>query len=198
MNENILSRIQRFYRSCRERIPVRKILGLKPRADYWQSRSDLYYYKIVKALIDNYPPGNLIVDIGGWDTPGVTWGNFKNRLSVDLYLKPRNNPKIQEVKMDWMKYKLNQRADLVVCLQVLEHIPDGVVNDFAKKILNSCQAAVISAPYKWPKGKCIHHLQDPVDLEKLESWFGQKSLKYYIETRDKDQRLIAVFKGCVG
>ena len=49
----------------------------------------------------------------------------------------------------------------------------------------------------WKKGKCKHHLQDPVDLAKLETWIGYSALQYTAEDRDKAKRLIAVFKGSI-
>lgn len=42
------------------------------------------------------------------------------------------------------------------------------------------------------------HLQDPVDFDKLVGWTGQMPVKYDIESRDVDRRLMAMFKSAYG
>ena len=193
---NMLKTIYSYYRNCRKKIPMRKILGLKPRDDYWDRRSELHYYQVVKSLVEKHSPGNLIIDVGAWNTPVVTWGDFKRRISVDLYSHPRNNPHVEEVVMDWLAYQCPQTVDVILCLQVLEHLSDAQVVPFAQKIVRSGRLAIISVPYMWKAGQCVHHRQDPVDLKKLEGWVGYAASQHVIEERDKDKRLIAIFQGC--
>ena len=63
--------------------------------------------------------------------------------------------------MDWLEYPCEKRADVIVCLQVLEHLPVEKVAAFAGKIVSSGRIAIISVPYVWEKGQCVHHLQGP-------------------------------------
>ncbi len=51
---------------------------------YWQSRSDFQYYKTIKQLLEDLGPSDLLIDVGGWDTPVATYGTFNERIVVDL------------------------------------------------------------------------------------------------------------------
>ncbi len=128
----------------------------------------------------------------------MTWGRFKRRISVDIKGFPRHNPKIEEVVSDWRQYQCDEIADLILCMQVLEHLEDEQVKPFAQKIIRLGRLAIISVPYMWEKGMCKYHCQDPIDLQKLEGWVGCSALKHVIvEEKDKLKRLIALFKGPV-
>ena len=53
---------------------------------------------------------------------------------------------------------------------------------------------IISVPYRWPKGKCAPHLQDPVDEAKLRSWVGRDWTEGCIAD-DGMKRFVAVYEG---
>jgi len=197
MAEKILDTIYNHYRKIRRKIPVRKILGLKSKDDYWNNRSDLHYYQVVKSLVEEHSPGNLIMDVGAWNTPAITWGDFKRRIAIDRYKIPSQPKNVEAVCADWLNYQCDEISDVILCLQVLEHLSDAVVESFAKKIVRSGRIAIISVPFMWKEGQCEHHLQDPVDLKKLEKWVGYSAIKHIIEDRDTDKRLIALFKGSI-
>jgi hypothetical protein len=81
---------------------------------------------------------------------------------------------------------------------VLEHLdrPDL----FMKKIFSICRHAIISVPYEWPEGSSVHHVQDPVTLEKLAGWAGREPNYYQIVTEPfadrynpKSRRLVAYY-----
>ncbi len=90
-----------------------------------------------------------------------------------------------------MDYRPETYFDLVLCLQVLEHLdnPDA----FAQKLLNAGRTVIISVPYRWPQGYCKTHKQDPVDEAKLERWTQRKPVETQIVTNGKE-RLIAVYQ----
>ena len=195
MSANLLGTVNDYYRRLRKKVPIRTMLGLRSKDNYWNRRAELHYYQVVKRLIEEFSPGKLLVDVGAWNTPVVTWGTFQRRVSIDLHSRPRNDPRVEEVVADWLTYESEDIADLIVCLQVLEHVGDDQVKPFAEKIARSGRWAIISVPYMWEAGKCIYHRQDPVDLKKLEGWVGYPASRHIIEDRDPDKRLIAVFKG---
>lgn len=92
-----------------------------------------------------------------------------------------------------MSYEI-KGADVVICFQVLEHIDDDNVGIFAKKLINDGRIAVVSVPYMWAEGKGKWHVQDPIDVEKLTTWFGKNPAFLYVVTeKDKLARIIAVF-----
>lgn len=195
MSSNILGTAHAYYRKLRKKLPIRTLLGLRSKDTYWTSRAELYYYQVVKRLIEEFSPGKLLIDVGAWNTPVVTWGTFERRISIDLQSRPRNDPRVEEVVADWLTYEVGETADLIVCLQVLEHIGDDQVQAFAQKIVRSGRWAIISVPYMWESGRCVYHRQDPVDLNKLEGWVGYPAARHIIEDRDSEKRLVAVFKG---
>ena len=57
----------------------------------------MHYYQVVKRLIEEFSPGKLLVDVGAWNTPVVTWGTFERRVSIDLHSRPRNDPRVEEI-----------------------------------------------------------------------------------------------------
>lgn len=198
MNESKIDSIHKFYRKIRKGVPVRKIFRLKNEDTYWNERSELFYYEVVKDFIDEFSPGDMIMDVGAWNTPVITWGDFKRRIAIDYYKMPVQPKNVEAVHADWFQYQCDAIPDVILCLQVLEHLTDDEVGPFAKKIVNSGRMAIISVPYMWEKGQCEYHPQDPVDLEKLEKWVGYAAEKYVVEERDESKRLVALFKGSIG
>ncbi len=184
-----------LFRKLRDKIlrPQRAQKGHK--TSYWQRRLDLYYYQVVRDWIQEYSPGDLIMDIGARDTPLVSCGEFKRRVMLDIKPFPKSIEGVEQICANWLEYQPDQMADLVLCLQVLEHLPDHIVKPFARKLVQAGKMVIISVPYMWDPGTCSVHLQDPVDLKKLVGWVGYEPLRYRIEDRDKHQRLIAVFAG---
>ncbi len=74
MSKSVVTLIADFYHNIRSKIPVRKILGLKPKDYYWEDRSQFHYYQVVKSWIEEFSPGNLIIDIGGSKYPSIDLG----------------------------------------------------------------------------------------------------------------------------
>jgi hypothetical protein len=176
-------------------LPFPRLEGLLKRKNYYESRADLFYYKVVKDWINRYSPGKQIIDVGSHSTPIVLEGEFEHRMMVDLKPFQVDYPQVEQIQTDWMTLDLEAKSDLVLCLQVLEHLDDELVARFAQKVIASGKKAIISVPYRWRKGYCKYHCQDPVTLEKLISWTSQEPVEYYIESRDPDERLIALFEG---
>ncbi len=65
---------------------------------------------------------------------------------------------------------------------------------FAKKLLDTGRTVIITVPYKWPKGMCNAHVQDPVDEAKLELWTQRKPVETSIVADWGQERLIAVYQ----
>lgn len=78
---------------------------------------------------------------------------------------------IEAIRQDFFAYEPKQEFDIVCCFQVLEHIQD--VESFCQKLLRlSRNLVIVSVPYMWEKGWCKSHVQDPINYDKLVSWFG--------------------------
>jgi hypothetical protein len=160
---------------------------------YWQSRKELKYYQEVLRFARQYAPdGGSILDVGSHNCDYITWFDwFATRHKIDL----RKTIEIEGVKTmqgDFMQFQSAAPYDLVLCLQVLEHLQDPAA--FAQKLLGTGKILIVSVPYKWHAGQCSFHLQDPVDEEKLLQWFKIPWLEMKIVTDNKMKRLVAVFK----
>jgi len=163
---------------------------------YWKVRHDLVYYQVVRSWMEALSPGGLLVDVGAWDTPVITWGDFAERLIVDLSPVPVSFPGVQKIQGNWLTVELPKPADLVVCLQVLEHLKDGVVEPFCQKLLRSGRRTLVSVPYRWKAGREVTHVQDPVDEAKLAGWMQREPSRQQIVTEPRGgvQRLVALYE----
>lgn len=158
--------------------------------NYVSSRKEFKYYQIVKDIIKILANKNkTILDIGSCGVDLISEYLFKKRVSVSLS-GPISNDKVDGYEMDFFDYEIKNKFDIITCCQVVEHVDRA--KDFVQKILNSSKVSIISVPYKWEKGKCKYHVQDPVDEEKMYSWTGKKPVfSFYI--KDGLWRMICVY-----
>lgn len=166
---------------------------------YEKKRKNLLYYNKVLFLIKNYQKKynlNSIIDIGGWKGYFISKTDLEKRTILDLRDMNDKDDDITRITADFLKYKFNINYDIVICLQVLEHICNNNVKKFAQKLFDlNAKIVIISVPYKWKKGSCKYHLQDPVDQQKLFSWTLRKpSYEVIITEKNNVKRLIAVYE----
>lgn len=118
-----------------------------------------------------------IIDIGSHDTAYLEWFNWiPKRDALDIE-KPYSSKKVRGIKYDFFGFEVNEKYDLALCLQVLEHVPAAEL--FAQRLFRIAEAVLISVPYKWPQGVCKQHIHDPVDIDKLKCW-TQREADYQI------------------
>jgi hypothetical protein len=151
------------------------LLGL-PKRTYWQTRENARYLRAVRALADrSIAEGGVksILDVGSNGCAYLDWfPSVSPRVSLDI-VKPYASDGVEGIKADFLAYKPDRRFDLVLCLQVLEHIPDAA--QFAQRLLAVTERRlVVSVPYKWPAGRSEWHVHDPVDEAKMLGWFGRE------------------------
>lgn len=160
---------------------------------YWAQRKHYEYYREVERLARSHvPEGGSVIDVGA----GVTqllyrfdW--FERRVSLDRQERAQQRG-IELITADFLAYQPSERFDLVLCLQVLEHLGDPA--PFARKLLTLGRTVIISVPYNWPSGRQASHRQDPVDEAKLRSWSGTQPVETRI-VRNGMERIIAVYRG---
>ena len=189
--ENLLGqtapRIYMLLRRC-----VRWVKGLLGRQSYAESRKDFNYYREVLRLVRLYvPDGESVIDVGSGETRVIDeLAEFSHRVALDQrYVPPR--PGIAQITADFRVWRPPCRYDLVLCLQVLEHLNDPTA--FAQKLFSIGEWVIITVPYGWPAGACPGHVQDPVDEAKLRGWTGREPLETVIVS-DGRNRLIAVYR----
>jgi hypothetical protein len=160
--------------------------------DYWDDRKHFHYYREVIALARQHAPaGRHVVDVGAGPTgvlAALTW--FDRRVALDRSPVPRRRG-IERVCADFLAWEPDVHFDLVLCLQVLEHLAEPAT--FARKLLATGSTVIVSVPYRWPRGYYPPHVQDPVDEDALQAWTGRTPVETRIVTDDL-QRLIAVYR----
>lgn len=135
-----------------------------------------------------------VIDVGGWDGFFVKRTSFKEKTVVDI--KDRGALKnIEYVHEDFLTWKCDKKYDLAVCMQVLEHLDTKSIQPFVEKLFKLSDHVVISVPYKWKKGFCKYHKQDPVTVEKLNRWTdGRVPDNMKLIKDDGSERLICYYK----
>jgi len=168
--------------------------------DYYHKQQQCEYYDIVNALIadlvDADPTLQSIIDVGCWKSRELERWNVKHKTAFDFWEMPEFSG-AECIQGDLTTYNfLKQEWDIVVCLQVLEHIKK-VELAIANLFSIASSYVIISLPYKWPKGKEPGHVHDPIDSEKLLDWFAQIKPIWHISSAmlcDDKSRIIYVFK----
>lgn len=182
-----------FVKNNKKRLKrILKKLGLV-KTGYWQKRTKhRYYKKIVKIVNENFDNCNSVIDVGSSNTEILKqFKNIKNKTALDKGRLP-NIPDVDNVCIDFFDYEIVNKFDLVLCLQVLEHLENP--KEFTLKLFSLGKHVIISVPYKWKEDQSIYHLQDPVDEEKLKSWTETDPDElFYITESDKTERMIAVY-----
>ncbi len=158
---------------------------------YWSERKQFNYYAEVVRLSRLYVPnGGSVIDVGaGYAHLLRRFDWFTHRVALDPNTIRRQRG-IERLCIDFFEYRPETPFDLVLCLQVLEHLDDPT--RFAQKLFATGQTVIISVPYRWPAGFYQPHVQDPVDEEKLASWTGRTPTAT-LKVRDGRERLIAVY-----
>ena len=100
-------------------------------------------------------------------------------------------PGVELITADFYKWTPSKAYDVVLCLQVLEHLSRPAT--FAKKLFHTGKHVIISVPYKWPKGTCKYHVQDPIDEAKIRGWTGRDPDEEYIIRDGGRERIVCVY-----
>jgi hypothetical protein len=187
LNRSVIWPLKRFVGRALRALPGRE-------AAYWQRRRHMQYYaEVIRLARAHAPDARTVLDVGARDTPVVVdldW--IPSKTAIDFEIEPQV-PGVIGIKGDFMAFHPAKPFDLVLCLQVLEHLESPAL--FARKLLETGATVIISVPHLWPEGFCLEHLQDPIDEQKLLRWTGRPPVDKAIVIDDRLGRFIGVFKG---
>ncbi len=159
---------------------------------YGNHRKDYRYYKFLRCILAILSlKSKSILDVGSRGVDYISFLPLEKKVSIDIDI-PVNAPGVEPIKGDFLTQRFDMKFDIVCCFQVLEHIDDDSVTTFANKLLDIGEVVVVSVPYMWEKGVCKWHYQDPIDVDKLVSWFGRSPV-YIYNVYDDLGRMIAIF-----
>ena len=120
----------------------------------------------------------------------VSSGSSAGSRSTSTEIPPRAG--VETVVADFNDFEPRRRFDLVLCLQVLEHLDRP--RPFARKLLGAGRTTIISVPHEWPGWVTEEHVHDPVDESKLRAWTGRDPTETAIVEDLGMERLIAVYR----
>lgn len=159
---------------------------------YYIQRKESNYYKKVNDILSKLQ-FTSIIDIGARKSPTLEKvDNNIYKSSLDIIDIKNEDKNINYIKADFYTWVPDRKYDIVLCLQVLEHLDKPT--EFAQKLFDTGNKVIISLPYKWPKGRCIYHVQDPVDENLIKQWTNRNPLESYIIEEDNGiKRIICVY-----
>jgi hypothetical protein len=162
------------------------------RMSYAESRRHYNYYReVVRLAQSRLSQGDRVIDVGSGEATVI--GDLEGcgkRVTLDQRWIP-SQPGVEHITADFISWRPDADYDLVVCLQVLEHLDEPAT--FTRKLFDTGRTVIISVPYRWPSGYCAGHVQDPVDEDKLRRWTGREPDELLI-VQDRMKRLIAVYE----
>lgn len=159
---------------------------------YWNARRQMIYYQALYQFVCVVGRNaQSLIDIGTASAQYVEWFHWiPNRHILDFRI-PKKPEGVTCIEADFLIYDPLQKFDVVLCLQVLEHVPDPAA--FCAKLKSIARKLLLSVPYKW-LGNSPGHIHDPVDEQKLENWMGIKPNNSQIVTEPfRESRLIAYY-----
>ena len=160
---------------------------------YMETRNDLFYMNYIRSLLNVISLSKKsILDVGSNGMDIISMTHCEEKVSIDI-----NTPLIlngvKSIKANFLEYDFKRKFDIVTCMQVIEHISHTEIKKFCKKLLDISQLLIISVPYRWEAHTCPEHIHDPVDLQKLISWFNDEPKFIDIVVDNCMCRLIAIF-----
>ena len=191
--DTLARRAPRLYMAARPPwTALMRLLGRPTYHGYWERRQGFAYYAEAVRLARAYAPGgSSVLDVGANETrvlEALDW--FERRVALDRrFVAPRRG--VETVTCDFLAYVPPSAFDLVVCLQVLEHVPRP--DAFAAKLLATGRVVVVSVPYKWPAGLVADHLHDPIDESTLRRWTGREPSATSVVADEGKERILAVY-----
>lgn len=164
---------------------------------YWKRRQRMVYYQYLDRIVRKVgSKAKSMLDVGSGNAPYLDWFDWiPDRVSIDR-APPYESEHVVGIQADFLTHPFDRKFDLVTCLQVLEHVADA--KPFAQHLLSIGRIVLISVPYRWPAGQTPGHVQDPVDLEKLNLWFGRppnwsQIVREPFSGYEKGRRLFALY-----
>jgi SAM-dependent methyltransferase len=184
-------RLVRWLRHC-----LRRLLLGNWQKQYWAARKDMLYYREVLRLARLHAPqARSVIDVGSMNTQFILQlQSIPFKVSLDLHKHGRLRG-VTNIRADFTTWYPDRSYDLVLCLQVLEHLDDPA--GFIQRLLACGKKVIISVPYKWPLGHDLDHVQDPIDEAKLAHWIGRPWIDQSIakEPNDGLERIVVVLDG---
>ncbi|MFN4183859.1 MAG: class I SAM-dependent methyltransferase [Hyphomonas sp.] len=145
------------------------------RNDYWRNRAHHDLYRITVAMAQGmFSDAKSAIDVGCY-TSGIMveldWIEKRVASDISSYLASswEHVQGVDFVPGNAFELDFGQKFDLVLSNQTIEHVEDP--KGFVEKLLSIGRGLIISTTYEVAAGVIDGHIQDPISLEKFQSWF---------------------------
>lgn len=148
------------------------------RSKYWDMRKNSpLYHKMVEIARTEATFALTALDVGSYESPFLSRFDWiPTKIATDIQPRPQvwNDVRgIAFIQGDFMNLQFGTTFDLVLCSQVVEHLPDEIVIRFISKMAGLSRVLIVSTSYEMPTGTIDGHVQDPISEEKFRSWFAK-------------------------
>ena len=169
------------------------------RQKYWANRADALIYSYTVSMARKYcPKAESAIDVGCFVSPIICeldW--IEKRFANDVNPIPEWNDVagVEFIKSDFKKIDIQKltgkpKFDLVISHQTIEHIDDA--QGFAQALCTAGNRVICSTSFEVKAGLVPGHVQDPIDLEKFESWFHPRRARSILIERMDDPRFASI------
>ena len=133
------------------------------------------YHLTIELAREHAPHALTVLDVGAYESPLISRMDWiPTKVATDIL----NHPQVWEdlrgiafIQGDFLTLKFGTKFDLVICNQVVEHLPDSVVGKFVQKLMEISRVLIVSTTYEMPQGTIQGHIQDPISEAEFCSWF---------------------------
>jgi hypothetical protein len=143
---------------------------------YGEERDAFQYLVMALMFVRDLSRGPRLLEVGGGMQRGCRYlerlPEFERTVVETDEDRGIRLPGVQWFSARFEDWPVDGAYDVVLCLQVLEHVADPAA--FASKLLACAPVVVLSVPYRWRAGRCPDHVHDPIDHAKLANWLGRE------------------------
>ena len=139
-------------------------------SDYYEPDRNFQYYRHVLKWLEFLKPTSVL-DVGGRRSPILErLSPSIERVCLDIERIPGLPQGVRRITSDFMAWTPDKLYDVVVCLQVLQHIEDPKA--FLQKLFQVGKTVVLCIPYQLPQGmNAGRHAM--LDEKSLYKWSGR-------------------------
>ena len=126
-------------------------------SSYWsQRKASPLYREVIAAARREASDALTALDVGAYESPLLTqfdWIPTKVALDVQSRTQVWNQMRgVAFLRGDFMAQHFVTPFDLVVCCQVVEHLPDSLVGRFVTKLASHARVLIVSTTFQLPSG----------------------------------------------
>ena len=150
---------------------------------YWMRRQDASLYAnngTVMEMARRLAPDALtMLDVGSHEGSFISeFSWIPTKVATDLqFLKTTRRAMastrgVAFLEGDFLKLNFGPTVfDLVICTEVVEHLPDRIAKRFIRKMMRLAKVLIVATSLELPAGAIAGHIQDPLSAQEFRSWF---------------------------